>query len=65
MGGLKEDEKTPGDGNIDLTILVLLIKAIKPGGRLTRQFLSDTNAISARTVGAIFVNIKGGVKGLT
>lgn len=36
-----------------LTMFVLLINAISPGGRLTRQFLSETRATSARTAGAI------------
>lgn len=36
-----------------LTMFVLLISAISPGGKLTRQFLSDTRATSARTAGAI------------
>lgn len=38
-----------------LTILVLLIKAIRPGGRLTKQFFRETKATSARTAGAIVV----------
>lgn len=36
-----------------LTILVLLIRAIKPGGRFTKQFFSDTRVTSARTAGAM------------
>lgn len=48
-----ESAQGPGREKDRLTTFVLLIKAISPGGKFTKQFFNETKVTSARTAGAI------------